>query len=208
MNDRRVAIVSARPLDPLPFFARGLMAARFADLEAAVSSGAGLVILHDPDPETLRRLADVMGVRVIVVLPRGSNDRAVTELLAIAADVEVEPVSADLLAAHAAAALRQVRIGDALIDLGAHLISRPGVPPVTLRSMDFQLLSLLLEASGRFCSLPELEAQLWPTGDVPRNSVKSHVFRLRRLLGPGAIETGRTSTASAYRIPAGEDRGG
>ncbi len=65
---------------------------------------------------------------------------------------------------------------------------QPGDDPVSLPLKEAQLLRLLLERPGVCLSRQEIQKSLWADVRVTPRTIDSHVSRLRKRLGDGAVE--------------------
>ncbi|MEZ4359096.1 MAG: response regulator transcription factor [Kofleriaceae bacterium] len=94
-------------------------------------------------------------------------------------------------------------LGPISLDLVTHDVTLDGVP-LSLRPLEYKLLSLLLTEPGRVYSREELLDQVWDMrGDVHTRTVDVHVRRLRMSLG-AAAELIETVHGFGYRARRGE----
>lgn len=93
-------------------------------------------------------------------------------------------VNARLRAMHRRGSLvRQVlhRVGDLEYDTAAMTIRRAG-RVIPLGPVDMTLLRILMESAPRPVTYSQLLNTIWPGRDIPLNTVRSHVYRLRKLI--------------------------
>jgi two-component system response regulator MtrA len=134
-----------------------------------------------------RALRSESSVPIVMLTARGDTLDIVEGLQAGADDYIVKPFKPKELVARILARLRRLEetanevlaIGDVIIDVGAHLVARGGVPiPVT--PLEFDLLAALAARPGYAFSREQLLADVWGyqhAGDT--RLVNVHVQRLR-----------------------------
>lgn len=96
-------------------------------------------------------------------------------------------------------AIRQMRIGEILLDEETHQVSVEG-KDVVLTATEFRLLKLLMERKGRVQSRESLLTNVWNyDSDIETRTVDTHVRRLREKLGSCA-DMIKTIRGVGYRI--------
>jgi two-component system OmpR family response regulator len=152
--------------------------------------GSGVEFLRQ-----LRAAGDVTPV-IILTARDGISDR-ITGLNAGADDYLVKPFELLELSARVAAVARRytgnpnplVRHGAFEIDLAARAVYREG-RRIDLTGREWALLEALLRHPGAILSKRQLEDSLYAfDAEVGSNTIEVHVSRLRKKLGPEAIET-------------------
>ena len=154
----------------------------------------------------LRRWRDAgMPVPVLVLTARGSWHEKVQGIDSGADDYVSKPFRMEELLARLRALIRRasghvapmLRAGAVALDPRSARVTVEG-NPVKLTSHEFRVLSYLMHHRGRVVSQAELIDHIY-SGDLDRdsNTVEVFIARLRRKLGPGAIETVR---GLGYRI--------
>ncbi|GAB2476348.1 response regulator transcription factor [Comamonas humi] len=114
-------------------------------------------------------------------------------------DYLVKPFDLEELSARIRAAIRRhdqrtdplLRHGALALDAAGKQVSLRG-EPLALTAREFAVLQALLRRPGHVVSRAQLEDALYGWGDeVDSNAIEVHVYKLRRKLGPGWIETVR-----------------
>lgn len=134
---------------------------------------------------------------VIIVTARGAEDDRVRGLEEGADDYVVKPFSARELLARVKAVMRRTPersldvakliVGDLIIDLHRHEVTREGEPTIALAERDVLILHYLAKSRGRAVDRGELLNRLWgldPRG-VHTRTVDMHIARLREKLRLG-----------------------
>ena len=188
--------------------ADGCLVREAADGEAALDSVAAdppdLVILDVMLPgidgvEVLRRLRAHSDVYVIMVTARAEEVDKLVGLAVGADDYVTKPFSPREVAARVKAVLRRgrdrraapaevLRFDRLIVDLGRREVSVDG-RPVSLSTLEFDLLAALAAAPGRVFSRRQLLERVWGYdffGD--ERVVDVHVGGLRRVLGDDAAD--------------------
>jgi DNA-binding response OmpR family regulator len=136
---------------------------------------------------------------VLVLTARDTVPDRVRGLDGGADDYVVKPVDLDELAARLRALVRRAHgqaqetlaAQDVVLDPAARSVTQGGVA-VALSTREFDLLQMLMLATGRVLSREQIEQQLYGWGqEVDSNAVEVHVHHLRRKLGPSLIQTVR-----------------
>nr|BBJ04157.1 DNA-binding response regulator [Marinobacter nauticus] len=180
--------------------------------EASVRTTAYDLILLDlmlPDGhgfDFLRTLrATGITTPVIILTARDQVSDRIEGLNAGADDYLVKPFDLSELSARVAAVARRYRgnpspiiqVGDLVIDLGDHRISRNG-QPVELTAREWALFEGFIQRPGMLLSRPQLEDRLYAFGaEIESNTIEVYVSRLRKKLGRDAIVTVR---GMGYRL--------
>ncbi len=102
----------------------------------------------------------------------------------LAPPFDYREVSARLRALHRRGTLmRQTRyrVGDLEFDAST-LSVRRGNRPIHLGPVDMSVLRVLLESTPRPVTYAQLISAVWGDRDMPLNTVRSHVYRLRKLI--------------------------
>lgn len=102
----------------------------------------------------------------------------------LAPPFDYREVNARLRALHRRGSLtRQVlyRAGDLEYDVSTMTVRRDG-RIIHLGPVDMALLRILMENAPRPVSYSQLLHSIWPDRDIPLNTVRSHVYRLRKLI--------------------------
>ena len=134
-------------------------------------------------PEVCRLLRSESTVPIVMLTARGDTLDIVEGLQAGADDYIVKPFKPKELVARIAARLRRLgadrergaRIGEVVIDIGAHSVTRGGAP-IAVTPLEFDLLAALAARPGLAFTREQLLADVWgyrhvgghPTGQRPR----------------------------------------
>ena len=156
--------------------------------------------------ETCRRLRGAgVWVPVLMLTARDAVEDRVAGLDSGADDYLVKPFAfAELLARLRALARRAegerpavLAVGDLRLDPATHEVRR-GETPVVLSTKEFALLEIFMRRSGQVISRLDLLEHAWDFAYGNRsNVVDVYIRRLRRKIGPEAIETVR---GAGYRL--------
>jgi two-component system OmpR family response regulator len=169
-------------------------------LDLMLPDGRGLDFL-----KALRAAGDVTPVVILTAMDQISD--RIAGLNAGADDYLVKPFDLQELTARLAAVSRRyhgnpnplVTVGDLAIDLAAKSVRRGG-RPVTLTAREWALFEAFVHRPGVILSKSQLEERLYAFDrEVDSNTIEVHVSRLRKKLGPDAVETVR---GLGYRLGA------
>ena len=148
----------------------------------------------------LRRWRDArVAVPVLVLTARDSWHEKVRGIDSGADDYVAKPFRMEELLARLRALIRrssgqataEIRSGAVALDTRGARVTVEG-RPVRLTSHEFRVLSYLMHHRGRVVSQGELTDHIYAAdSDRDSNTVEVFIARLRRKLGPGAIETVR-----------------
>ena len=142
---------------------------------------------------------------VIILTARDQVSDRIEGLNAGADDYLVNPFDLSELSARVAAVARRYRgnpspiiqVGELMIDLGDHRISRNGLP-VELTAREWALFEGFIQRPGMLLSRSQLEDRLYAFGaEIESNTIEVYVSRLRKKLGRDAIVTVR---GMGYRL--------
>ena len=142
---------------------------------------------------------------VIILTARDQVSDRIEGLNAGADDYLVKPFDLSELSARVAAVARRYRgnpspiiqVGELMIDLGDHRISRNGLP-VELTAREWALFEGFIQRPGMLLSRSQLEDRLYAFGaEIESNTIEVYVSRLRKKLGRDAIVTVR---GMGYRL--------
>ena len=171
-------------------------------LDLARDGGFDAVVLDIGLPvlggmEVLRRLrAAPCNVPVLILTALDNTPSKVAGFEAGADDYLVKTAELDELIARLRALIRRagrgtLSVGDLTIDTKARRVSLRG-EPVPLSRREFEVLRLLMEASGRVLTRAELERSLYGEGHVvDSNAVEVHIHNLRSKIGAPLLKTVR-----------------
>ncbi|HEX2700483.1 MAG TPA: response regulator transcription factor [Acidimicrobiales bacterium] len=147
--------------------------------------------------EVCRRLRRWFLNPIVVLSADGAEDRKIAALDEGADDYVTKPFSVPELQARLRVALRHralaatvvdprtIRLGDVVVDVGAHQVLVGGAP-VPLTRKEFALLALLAANAGKVMTHGALMGHVW--GSARRQGTESlrvHVTQLRKKLGAG-----------------------
>ena len=148
-----------------------------------------------------------IAVPVLILTARGSWSEKVRGIDGGADDYLTKPFQMEELLARLRALIRrasgqvtpEIRSGALVLDPRTSTVTLGG-QPVKLTSHELRVLSYLMHQRGRIVSQSELTEHIYAQSfDRDSNTVEVFIARLRRKLGPTAIETVR---GLGYRIPA------
>ena len=144
--------------------------------------------------EVCRRIRRQAETPIVMVSARDAEDDVVRGLQAGADDYVTKPLSVRQLTARMRAVLRrpraaarEVRVGDLVLDLPSHQVTKAG-EPVHLTRTEFCLLHLLARNAGQVVPYARLVEHAWGEAGYAA-LLKAHVTHLRRKLRlpPGAL---------------------
>jgi DNA-binding response OmpR family regulator len=157
-------------------------------LEMIRTGGYGLIVLDLVMPgvdgvATLRTMMAAKPEQPVMVLSALTDVESKVRCLELgAADYVTKPFALEELLARVRARLRRP----------ASPVANAGEGDVVLSAREFELLLFLMQRAGTVCPRDQLLAEVWDTPFDPHtNVVDVYVRRLRRKLGPNAIETFR-----------------
>lgn len=192
-------------------------------LRAARASTPDLIVLdlmlpHGDGLEVCRRLrAEPATARVPIIMLTAKSDEVdrVVGLELGADDYVTKPFSPKELVARVRAVLRRAhpespgrvyRDGTIVLDLARHAVTVAGAP-VALTPKEFDLLQVLLEASGRVLTREHLLTRVWGyahADEIESRTVDVHVRRLRAKLGHAGTRIA-TVKGVGYRFDPAEE---
>ena len=148
----------------------------------------------------LRRYAISRSLR-----PAAGSGDAIRQLGFVQADPIRAPARAqDLTLRHRVAGYRA---GDLEYDVGTLTVRRAG-RTIHLGPVDMTVLRILMQHAPRPVSYQQLLHAVWPDRDIPLNTVRSHVYRLRKLIDrPFALPLIQTCHGTGYAITTVEAHG-
>lgn len=158
----------------------------------------------------VRRNKETRNLPIIMLTARGEEADRVRGLEAGADDYVIKPFSPSELTARIRAVLRRIRPAFAddmldyagvTMDLGAHRVSRDGVP-VHLGPTEYRLMRHLMENPGRVFSRDQLLDIVWGRDiHIEQRTVDVHIRRLRRALNEGSKpDLIRTVRSAGYAL--------
>jgi two-component system OmpR family response regulator len=159
-------------------------------LDLMLPDGRGIDLL-----QRRRKSGDV--TPVIILTARDQISDRIAGLNAGGDDYLVKPFDLSELSARIAAVSRRyfgnpnpwIRHGDLEIDLAGRQAFRGG-RPVDLTGREWALLEAFLQRPGMILSKRQVEDRLYAFGsEIESNTIEVHVSRLRKKLGPNAIQT-------------------
>lgn len=152
---------------------------------------------------------------ILIISARDTLDDKLTGLDAGADDYLVKPFEIKELEARIRALVRRQRgiispsvlqLGDVRLDTGTLVVKRAGIE-LKLTPIGLKLLTILMKASPKVVSRSELERQVW--GDVLPDSdtLRSHMYNLRKILDrPFEHAMLQTVQSAGYRLVAPDER--
>jgi two-component system, OmpR family, response regulator CpxR len=179
-----------------------------AGVDRALSGGHALVILDVMLPgasgfDVLRQIRIASPLPVLMLTAKGDTLDRVVGLELGADDYLSKPFNPQELAARLRAVLRRaapqasprsaarVADGDIEVDPGSRSVRRGGVP-IEMTTVEFDLLETLVKAAGQVVSRESLVRDVLGRAFSPFDrSIDTHVYNLRRKLGPHADGTDR-----------------
>lgn len=163
--------------------------------------------------EVCRRIGHESQTAIILLTARDNEADIVRGLDAGADDYVVKPFSAKQLLARIRAVLRrrragqyaeplrEIRVGDILLDLQSHEAAR-GTNRVQLTTLEFRIFSLLAMNAGRVIPYSRLVQYAWGYDGGDSNLLKTHVCHVRAKLALSAGRNGgiRTVPGVGYSL--------
>jgi DNA-binding response OmpR family regulator len=153
--------------------------------------------------EVCRRVRQASETPIIMLTARDEEADVLRGLQLGADDYVTKPFSARVLAARMRTVLRrikkdkparaQLRVGDLVLDLQSHEVTKGG-PPVQLTLLEFRILYLLAMNEGRVVPYARLVEYAWGyAGEGTSGLLKAHLSHLRTKLalpaaGPGSVK--------------------
>jgi two-component system response regulator CpxR len=165
--------------------------------------------------EVLRQLRKRSAVPVIMLTARTQEKDRITGLDSGADDYLPKPFGPDELMARIRAVMRRygaaqqmqpelLRAGPVEIDLATQTVRCSG-GTVTLTTIEFQILELLMRSAGRVVTRDEITAVLYQRESTPyERSVDVHVSHLRKKLEQDGTPLIRTVRGTGYILTASE----
>ncbi|MBN9318259.1 MAG: DNA-binding response regulator [Caulobacterales bacterium 68-7] len=150
--------------------------------------------------------SEARGFPVLILSARGDWTEKVEGIEAGADDYLAKPFQVGELTTRVRALVRRsaglaspvLQVGDLVID-GRRMTVTQGGAPVRLSPLEFRLIDYLGHNADRAVSAGELAEQLYGGDAADTNSIEALIVRLRRKIGPRAIETHR---GFGYRLSA------
>jgi two-component system KDP operon response regulator KdpE len=167
--------------------------------------------------EACRRIRDFTDVPIIVLSADGNETRKVAALDLGADDYVTKPFGMAELEARIRAVLRHrqtassedgtLRVGDIEVDLVHHQASRAG-RDLELTARELELLAYLCRYAGKVCTHQMILAAVWG-GEYggEGDSLRTHVYRLRRKLADPDGVLLRTTPGIGYSLRAPAEAG-
>ena len=127
---------------------------------------------------------------VIMLTAKGELEDRLNGLDSGAEDYLVKPVALAELEARVRAQHRRsqgglkktrLKVADLELDEDTHEVFRGGMK-ISLTRMDFRILTVLMRESPRTVSLSQLEAEVWDGSLPTSDSLRTHIYRLRRVI--------------------------
>ena len=146
---------------------------------------------------------------VLILTARGAWPERVEGIDAGADDHLAKPFRIEELIARVRALIRRaaghgapvIEAGELALDTRHMQLLRRGVP-VSLSPLEYRLMAYLIHQKGRIVPPPKLIEHLYGDGDAREaNALEAVIARLRKKLGPAAIETRR---GFGYAAPGGQ----
>jgi DNA-binding response OmpR family regulator len=132
---------------------------------------------------------------VLVLTARDTTPDKVTSLDNGADDFLVKTTDIEELAARLRALIRRSGrsekyvAGDLILDLDARTVTQRGIP-IDLSKREFEVLSILMNGSGRVVTRSQLEQSLYGRDrQVESNSLEVHIHNLRAKIGATTLKT-------------------
>lgn len=140
---------------------------------------------NNPIPVLLLTARDTTRDKVMG-LERGADDYLVKT-----ADMEELVARLRALVRRSGRGNGSLSVGDLLLDLSAHTVTRGGAT-ISVSAREFTILKTLLEGAGRVLTRSQLETSLYGwNGNVDSNAIEVHIHNLRLKLGADTIKTVR-----------------
>ncbi len=185
-------------------------------LELALSNHYDLIVLDLSLPgldglELCRRLRDDAGdtTPVLMLTARDTVEDRVSGLRAGADDYLVKPFAAEELLARVDAMLRRqlhyassgtVSVGGLTLDPAQRLLTRDG-EPIRLTPIGYRIVETLMRASPAYVSRPVLERRVWGRELAESDSLRTHVYTVRKALDkPYESALLQSAAGAGYRI--------
>jgi DNA-binding response OmpR family regulator len=143
-----------------------------------------------------------VGTPILMLTAKDAEDDKVRGLEAGADDYLTKPFGLKELMARVDALLRRarghaarpalLRFAGAEVDLGSRTARRPGAEPVPLTDREVDILCYLHERAERVVTRDELLQAVWGYAPgVQSRTADIHIVKLRKKVGPDAVETAR-----------------
>ncbi|MEM9604134.1 MAG: response regulator transcription factor [Pseudomonadota bacterium] len=185
-------------------------------LELALGNNYDLIVLDLSLPgldglEVCRRLREDAGdtTPILMLTARDTIEDRVSGLRAGADDYLVKPFAPEELLARVEAMLRRhlhyassgtVTVGRLVLDPAQRLLTRDG-EPIRLTPIGYRIVETLMRASPAYVSRSVLEKRVWGRELAESDSLRTHVYTVRKALDkPYATALLHSAAGAGYRI--------
>ncbi|MEM7376705.1 MAG: response regulator transcription factor [Pseudomonadota bacterium] len=185
-------------------------------LELALANNYDLIVLDLSLPgldglEVCRRLREDAGdtTPILMLTARDTVEDRVSGLRAGADDYLVKPFAPEELLARVQAMLRRhlhyassgaVTVGCLVLDPAQRLLTRDG-EPIRLTPIGYRIVETLMRASPAYVSRNVLEKRVWGRELAESDSLRTHVYTVRKALDkPYATALLHSAAGAGYRI--------